>query len=137
MKLPSNFRESLAEKPDGDLYEMLAHADNYLPEALEVAREELECRNLPPQKVAGEVQSVLESSLADEASKNAEPLGWPLRISILILGGIVGLPAAMYYFIKGGYKRKLRESLLWILYAVLFWLGVGILIGILSAMGVI
>ena len=133
MKLPPDFRKTLAEKPDQDLYQMLAQADDYLPEALAAAREELEGRNLAPERVADDVESVRQACLADEASMNAEPLAWPLRITILLLGATVGIPAAMYYSIKGGYKRKLRESLIWMLYAIGFWLGIGVLIGLLSA----
>jgi hypothetical protein len=137
MKLPPDFRKTLAEKTDQELYQMLAQADDYLSEALAAAREELGRRNLAPERVVDEVESVKQACLADEASMNAEPLAWPLRISILIFGATVGIPAALYYSTKGSYKRKQRESLIWILYAIGFWLGMGVLIGILSALKII
>lgn len=116
---------------------MLAQADDYLPEALAAAREELGRRNLAPEKVTDAIESIKQARRACEASRNTEPLAWPLRISILMLGGTVGIPAALYYSINGGYKRKFRESLIWILYAIVFWLGIGMLIGILSALKII
>ena len=137
MKLPPDFQKTLAEKPADALYQMLAQADDYLPETLAAAREELGRRNLAPEKVADEIESFKQAGRADEASRNAEPLAWPLRISILILGGTVGIPAALYYWTKGGYKRKFRESLIWILYAIVFWLGFSVIFGILSALKII
>ena len=69
---------------------------------------------------------------ADEAGKNSEPLGWGLRFVILFLGMIVGIPLALYYSIKGGHRRKVKESLLWTIFCFLFWMGLEMLRAVLK-----
>ena len=49
MALPADFQERLAEKTEEELYAMLAHRDDYLPEAFDAARAELARRNLSPE----------------------------------------------------------------------------------------
>lgn len=85
MNLPSNFTETLLSRTDEELYEMLAHETDYLPEALEAARGELGRRNLPVER-QHHLQAVTEPKVADEASK------WPRRILILLgVCAVVGL----------------------------------------------
>jgi hypothetical protein len=67
MKLPPDFRVTSAETPDTDLYDMLARSDDYRPEALAAAREELEHRSLPPERIVAEVQAVRQASMAEAA----------------------------------------------------------------------
>src|SRR6185369_2025053 len=50
MPLPQQFLKELPEKTDEQLYDMLGHADDYMPEALEAARTELRRRKLPPER---------------------------------------------------------------------------------------
>src|SRR4051794_27598290 len=49
MTLPKDFWEQLHKKTDADLYDMPAHENDYLPEALAGARGELRKRNLTPE----------------------------------------------------------------------------------------
>ena len=111
---------------------MLAHSRDYLPEALAEAREELERRGFVPGRVDAEVQSILGEIAADEAGKNSEPLGWGLRFVILFLGIILGIPLALYYSIKGGHRRKVKESLLWTIFCFLFWMSLEMLRAVLK-----
>ena len=55
MKPPADFYKELPARTDGELYDMLAHPEDLLPEALEAARGEMIRRNLPParDRVAG------------------------------------------------------------------------------------
>jgi len=108
MSLPKNFPEQLAEKIDGDLYDMLAHPDDYLPEALAAAREELRKRNLPAERVA-QLEAVAQTHKAAEDTKAGERLGWPMRILIFFLcAGFAGVLLAVYYDSKG-FKRKASD----------------------------
>ena len=52
MKPPAEFYTKLPERTDEEIYVMIAHAEDYLPEAVVAARDELRRRNLSPGKVA-------------------------------------------------------------------------------------
>jgi hypothetical protein len=52
MPLPQEFWEQLPQKTDVELYEILGQQDDYLPEALAAAKEELRKRNLTPKNMA-------------------------------------------------------------------------------------
>jgi hypothetical protein len=85
MNLPADFYERLPERSDEDLYEMLAHTEDYLPEALKAACEELRHRNLTPEKAA-RLEVATQAAATEDQRKADEPLGWLMRI--LILAGI-------------------------------------------------
>jgi len=52
MKLPEEFWEQLPLRTDVELYDMLVHPEDYLPEALAAAKDELNKRDLAPERVA-------------------------------------------------------------------------------------
>jgi hypothetical protein len=108
MSLPPDFWETLPQKTDIDLYEMLAHPDDYLPEALAAAKEELRKRNLPPEQSA-RLEKIVESEKVEENAKARIPLSWPMRILIFLLCfGLLGIVLALYYDSKG-FKHKARD----------------------------
>jgi hypothetical protein len=125
MKLPADFEKTLAEKPAEELCEMLANAEDYLPEAIQAARAELGRRELPEANVATMVQSATVQRVAEETEYRDGPLDIRIRILILIFGLWLGVGCFLYYRAKGC-RKKSRQSLLWILYhvGVLFGLGV-------------
>ena len=100
---------------------MLAHAVDYLPEALEAARTELGRRNLPAERQT-QLQAITETKVAGEKRLADEPLGWPMRILILI-GVCPVIWLALWYEHKGQ-RRKARESWIWLGYAIVFWIAV-------------
>ena len=51
MKLPPDFERTLKTMSDDDLCTMLASYEEYLPEAIELARAELQKRKLPVQEM--------------------------------------------------------------------------------------
>ena len=108
MALPEEFWAQLPLKTDSELYDMLAHEGDYLPEALAAAKDELGKRNLAPETVAQLEATVLSQDATAEA-KAQERLGWPLRIFIFIFcAGILGALFAVYYENRG-YKRKASD----------------------------
>jgi hypothetical protein len=108
MSLPKDFCEQLPAKSDAELYEILANKQDYLPEALAAAQQELGKRNLGPERVA-QLEAAVQSEKAAEGEKAEERLGWPMRILIFILcAGIAGAVLAVYYDSKG-YKMKARD----------------------------
>jgi hypothetical protein len=108
MTLPKDFWDQLPLKSDAELYDMLTHEQDYLPQALAAARQEIEKRSLAPARVA-EFEAAVQSQKTVEVAKAEEPLGWPTRIFIFLLcAGIAGAILAAYYDNKG-YKTKARE----------------------------
>ena len=71
MKLPPDFKEKLREKTDHQLYDMLAEADDYLPEAIEAVLEEWNRRNLPLDRVE-QIRADRELRITEEASMDEE-----------------------------------------------------------------
>jgi len=105
MPLPKDFWEQLPLKTDAELYDMLAHREDYLPEALAAAKDELSKRNLAPERVA-QLEAGVRTQKAAAESKAQERLGWPMRIFIFIFcAGLFGAVLAVYYDSKG-YKQK-------------------------------
>ena len=105
MPLPKDFWEQLPLKTDAELYDMLAHQDDYLPEAVAAAKDELSKRNLAPEKVA-QLEATVKSENAAAETRAQERLSWPMRILIFIFcAGLLGAVLAVYYDSKG-YKKK-------------------------------
>jgi hypothetical protein len=124
MSLPKDFGEQLPRKTDQELYDLLAHPDDYLPEALEAARGELSQRNLPPER-AGQLAAAAQSKHATEEAKAQERLSWPMRLLIVIFCvGLAGILLAVYYDSKG-YKQKARDCWVTLGVVVVAYLVVG------------
>jgi len=74
--LPSGFWEQLPLKTEAELYDRLAHQDDYQPEAPTAAEEELRKRNLAPETVA-QLEAKVQSQKAAAETKAQEPLAGP------------------------------------------------------------
>ena len=108
MTLPNDFWEQLPLKTDAELYDMLAHPEDYLPDALAAAKEELGKRNLTVDRVS-QLEAGVQSQTAADDAKAQERLGWPMRIFLFIFcAGLLGAVMAVYYDSKG-YKRKASD----------------------------
>ncbi len=120
MSLPQSFDKSLREKTDEQLYDMLAHADDYVPEALAAAQVEIERRNLSPSRVK-ELElheEVIETQAARQAQ---EPLSWPLRLIMALLPfGLIQLVVSEGY--RKEHPRRYKECWSWMWYGVGCWL---------------
>ena len=86
MSLSVDFWEQLSSKTDAELYDMLAHQDDYLAEALVAARDELKKRNLAPEKIA-QIEAEVESEKIAAEAKAQQRLSWPARILIFLFCG--------------------------------------------------
>lgn len=108
MSLPKEFFEKLPEKADEDLYDMVVHPDDYTPEAIAAATEELRRRNLPPGRMA-QLEAAAETQVEFEKNRADERLGWPMRILIFFFCvGFIGAFLAVYYESKG-FKKKASD----------------------------
>jgi hypothetical protein len=113
MQLPSAFLAELPQRTNEELYDMLAHADDYLPEALEAARAELGKRNLSPERVAN-LESVSQQNRSNEQHKADESLGWIVRIlmflsSMTIFLAMLGLAIMPSRYQSRGYTKKAKQ----------------------------
>jgi hypothetical protein len=127
MSLPQDFLERLPLKTDAELYDMLAHQDDYLPDALAAAKEEMGKRNLPPEEVM-QLEERVQSQQALAVAKAQERLGWPIRIFLfLFFAGVFGSVLAVYYDSKG-YKRMASDCWITMGASIAFHLVAGVLL---------
>jgi hypothetical protein len=114
MNATIDFRQSLAARSDEQLYNMLAHAGDYVPEAISLAQDELTRRCLSPERQQ-QLQEISDAAREQEKQKENAPLGLGMRILIMIMGLIFGTVLSLYYDYKG-FQRKAQETWSWI-----FW----------------
>ena len=127
MALPKDFWEHLPLKTDAELYDILAHQEDYLPEALAAARDELSKRNLAPDRVA-QLEAAVQSEKAVADTKAEERLGWPMRIFIFIFcAGLLGAVLAIYYDRKG-FKRKASDCWITLGVSIVFHIVAGVFV---------
>jgi hypothetical protein len=127
MSLPKDLWEQLPHKTDAELYDMLAHPDDYLPEALAAAKNELSKRHLPPARVA-QLEAEAQSQVVAAEARAQERLGWPMRIFVFICcAGILGAVLAVYYDSKG-YKRKASDCWITLVASIVFHVVAGFLL---------
>lgn len=135
MSLSEEFWRALPEKTDEQLYDDLAHPDDYIPEALQAVKEELQKRNLPQERDA-ELQTATEQKLATQQEKADESLSWILKAIIFLASGtlilvIPGLAILPSYYEGKGYSKKARQCSTWFLWGMGTWLGLGAILGLL------
>ena len=110
---------------------MIAHQDDYLPEAIAAAKDELSKRNLSPERVA-QIEATVQSQKAAAETKAQERLGWPMRIFLFIFfAGIFGAVLAVYYDSKG-YKRKASDCWITMCVSLAFYLVAGIFLWLIQ-----
>jgi len=116
---------------DSELLKVVTIARNdYQPEAIEAAEIELKNRNLSVQKTEEVIKEneALEQIKIEKANKE---LGITLKVLSFIFPGIIQILFSRV-FKADGYDRKARELLKWTFYGFGFYLGIVILIVILS-----
>ena len=129
MSLPPDFHKQLLEKTDSELYEILAHREDYLPEAFDAAKQEFASRNLPADKVV-QLQAALEAQKVQE-DKKAE-IGLPWYAKALIFVGLLPFVWFAVYYEYQGYKNKTRQCWAWAAYSFIFWFIIGLLQALLK-----
>lgn len=115
-----NFEEKMSKLSDEELYDVLAHENDYVPEAFDVAKKEFQNRNLSPEKLA-ELESVAEAKKYEEEEKADKPLPWLIRILMFLFPlGIAQILLSEYYR-NIRYKRRSRECWTWMGYGIIFY----------------
>jgi len=121
---------------DEELVEIVSYGEkDYLPEALEAARNEVVARNLSPTDLSTIAQSVGTKRDRDAQLAN-EPLSWPARAALFILAGVswpIMLLVALSLGTRG-YRQKSSEAWKWIGFGIAFWTGLVIIFAVLGAL---
>jgi len=135
MPLPQAFFKDLPEKSDEQLYDILGHLDNYVPEAIEAVRGELLRRDLPPERAA-KLEAMSQQKTADEQQRSDASLGWIVRIvmfisSVTLILAMVGLAIVPARYESQGYRKKARQC--WTCWGLglCFWILLAIVILVL------
>jgi len=129
--MENKFTSSMIQLSDSELLKVVTIARNdYQPEAIEAAEIELKNRNLSVQKTEEVIKEneALEQIKIEKANKE---LGITLKVLSFIFPGIIQILFSRV-FKADGYDRKARELLKWTFYGFGFYLGIVILIVILS-----
>ena len=129
-----DFTQQMQKLSDEELVEIVSFSekDSYLPEAIEAARQELVARNLSSAAI-----SAMAHSLGTRRHRDAsQPLSWPARIAFFVLPvgalSIMILIVVAWSLQSKGYKRKSSEAWKWMGLGIVFWIGLVILVVILS-----
>lgn len=80
----SSFDEIWAEKTDEQLFDALAHRDQYKQEAIEAIQRQIAKRNLDSQRIT-EFEAEIANRKEVDSFRAQMPLQWPLRILMLFL----------------------------------------------------
>jgi hypothetical protein len=127
MSHPNSYNDKMREITDEELYEMLTHDNNYVPEAIMAAKNELATRSLSPERIA-EIQSGLKKEDERNVALASIPLQWPIRILMFIFSfGMLQAIIGEYYRSKG-YERKHQECWTWMKYGLFFWVSLAIIL---------
>ncbi|MGH9444377.1 MAG: hypothetical protein ACRD3O_01345 [Terriglobia bacterium] len=132
-RLSQEFERTLAENTDEQLHSMLAHARDYIPEALVRIRTEMERRNLSPERVE-ELDRLSQAIVAEEANVAQKQLAWPSKVIIFLLSfslievAVVAVIGEAYR--NKGYMRKYEDCWTWMWYGLVFWILSSIVIGL-------
>jgi len=129
--MENKFTISMVQLSDTELLKVVTISRNdYQPEAIEAAEIELKNRNLSVQQTEEAIKEneSLEQIKIEKANKE---LGITLKVLSFIFPGIIQILFSRV-FKADGYDRKARELLKWTFYGFGFYLGIVILIVILS-----
>jgi hypothetical protein len=135
MPLPHDFTKRLTEATDEQLYDMLAHDADYLPEALAAARMEIQRRNIGP-TLHPQLEARSEAISAQEVQAAQRPLSWPVKIIMFLLP--FGLPQILVAAVVAeryrnkGYTRRYKECWTWACYGLGFWIFWGAFLGAIA-----
>jgi hypothetical protein len=131
MSQADSYNDKMREMTDEELYEMLYHDKNYVPEAILAAKHELETRNLTPERSA-EIEDILKQQDEKNAVLASIPLQWAIRILMLIFS--FGIIQAIFgeSHRNRGYQRKYRECWTWMKYGLFFWVSLTILLFLIA-----
>jgi len=119
----NNFTEVMTKKSDSELLEIVTKLkDDYQPDAVEAAREEIKNRNLSDEKIK-QAENEIKEKETKEKDKENEPLEIGQRIMFLIFfWGIIPWIMAST-FKNNGYLKKYKDAWRFMKYGFLTYVG--------------
>lgn len=127
MPLPKEFFDRLPERTDADLVQMIAHSEQYVPEAIAAVEAEVAKRNLSldgVRQAADRERSALERERAERSAARAvESLSWPLLWLIFFVPFGFGLLGFLWMrsLSSRGYDLKVKQIWMITLAGFIFW----------------
>ena len=120
---PKAFFEKLPSRTNEELFDILAHPEDYLPAAVEAANEEISRRGVDVEVEgkahADEMLSNEEAARIEKLKQSDVPLPTWVRILTVIFCPLVVAVMLWFVYRNTGFKRKARE--IWMFY----FIGVG------------
>jgi hypothetical protein len=116
---PKEFFEKLPSRTNEELFDILAHPENYLPAAIEAANEEISRRGIEPEKRRAGAAEILSQEEAAKSDKLKQSLPLWARILTVIFCPLLLAVILWGSYRSNGFKRKARE--IWMFY----FIGVG------------
>jgi len=131
IKPENKYRAEMIKRNNEELYEVITHKDDFVPEAVQAARDEIAARNIPPE-IKTNLEAKMHQNILEEKTLSNLPLQWPVRIIMFLLSfGAIQSVIGEYYRNKG-YERKYRECWTWMKYGLIFWASLIVILFILS-----
>lgn len=129
--MENQFTKVMAQRTDAELLRIVNEQKNdYQPEAVEAAENELKSRNLSIQQIQEASKEIEVKHKIDTDKANAK-LGFGWKTFAFIFPGII-LIIFSGIFKSDGYDRKARELTNWTLYGFGFYVGLVIVVSILN-----
>jgi hypothetical protein len=122
-----DLERSIAARSDEELYEMLiAHREDWTPEALGLAEQEWKRRDLAPDKL-DEIRHSQEIKVREKEGRAHLPLSARQKLLFFIFNfafslGIVQIIIANLVFRSRGYEKKFVDSIIWMVYGFIAFL---------------
>jgi len=124
MSLPRDFEKTVAATTDEDLFDMLGHEADYMPEAFAAVRAEAARRNLSTTRVL-ELEKHSQHIRTQELKTSSEVLSFGGKFLVLLFPfGLVTcllIPVIAESYRNRGYKQKSEDCLVGMWYGIIFW----------------
>jgi hypothetical protein len=130
MAIAVDLEKEIARKSDDELFHILRHDKDYMPNVIEIVRAEIQCRNLGKDKTE-ELESQAQVKVAEEIARAKMPLSWTMRIFIFLFSNSFIFSIAVFAVIaenyrNKGYIQKCDDARRFSIYGMLFALLAGI-----------
>lgn len=126
--------EKMRNKSDEELFDIFqVHTQDWIPEAVQAARDEFNSRGLDEPKLIGIAASTEQTRKREDAR-----LGWfPRLLAFFISTLFLCIPVllAHRHFVEKGEKRKAKDWAKWAFYGFLFYLGLAMIGWTLTSIG--
>ncbi len=124
-------REEMSQRSDAHLFAVVAHPEDWIPEAVQAARAEIDRRGLSQEETIA-AEAIVQAD--DDRKKKYASMRLPTWAKVLIflcpvMPGLMGILVIYLYFSSRGATALIKDYMRWLLYGLIFY---AVLILILS-----